>query len=70
MLQEFPQCHGKNRYTRNEAERKKANLGRVRGKDMRVYQCPDCRGWHLTKKHRDYNVKETYEGMETARKVR
>lgn len=70
---EYPQCGGKNTYTRREAETAKRFVGLKRGKDMRIYQCPTCRGWHLTKKHRDYFDKDTdstYEALEAKRKVR
>jgi hypothetical protein len=69
----YPQCNGKNRYTRHGAEQAKVRVGIRRGKDMRIYECPLCRGWHLTKKKRDYFDKDTdsvYEALEAKRKVR
>ena len=47
---EQPQCNGKNRCTKREAIRAKKFVGRARDKDMRVYKCPDCYGWHITKR--------------------
>jgi len=46
---EQPECNGKNRYTKKEAHRAKRFVGVKRGKDVRVYQCPECYGWHITK---------------------
>lgn len=45
-------CGGKNIYSKREAERVKAGIGRGRRKDLRIYECPNCHGYHLTKKHR------------------
>lgn len=47
-------CDGKNKYSKNEAERMKGIVGRGRDKAMRVYECPKCRYWHLTKKDSRY----------------
>lgn len=50
-----PECEDKRTYTLNEAKGVKAHLGRVRDKDLRVYQCPHCYGYHLTKKYSGKN---------------
>ncbi len=41
---------GKVQLSRHEAEALKANVGRDKGKDMRIYECPKCHAYHLTKK--------------------
>lgn len=46
-----PECNGKKRYTKNEAHRARKVVGQIRAKDMRVYQCDICYGWHITKKN-------------------
>lgn len=43
-------CHGKNKYSKNEAQRMKGIIGRGRDKAMRIYECEECGKWHLTKK--------------------
>lgn len=43
-------CHGKNCYTKNAVKKTKEWVGRRRGKAMRVYECPDCHYWHITKR--------------------
>lgn len=48
----YPQCDGKNMYSKAEAQRAKRFVGRRRDKDMRVYMCEKCNHYHLTKKHR------------------
>lgn len=48
-----PQCEGKNKYSKNEAERTKALVGKARNKSVRIYQCPKCYAWHLTKSKGD-----------------
>lgn len=45
-----PECHGKKRYTKNEVYRARKYVGKARDKDMRIYECPDCFGYHITKK--------------------
>lgn len=50
---EQPECNGKQRYTKNEAYRTRKYIGKARNKDMRVYFCPDCFGYHITKKNYD-----------------
>lgn len=47
----FKQSCGKNYYSRNEVERMRQVIGKARGKDMRMYECKNCHGWHLTKKY-------------------
>ncbi len=49
-----PQCNGKNKYSKNEAEHTKAEhtkavVGRFRDKSMRIYKCPECYYYHITK---------------------
>lgn len=42
---------GKTRYTHEKAAIRAAmGASRRSGLGLRVYRCPDCRGWHLTKK--------------------
>lgn len=48
----YEQCGGKNRYSKAEATRAKKFVGLRRHKDMRIYLCEKCHGYHLTKKHR------------------
>jgi len=48
----YPQCNGKNRYSKAEAMRAKKFVGDRRHKDMRVYLCDKCHDYHLTKKNR------------------
>lgn len=45
----YETCDGKNKYSKNQAESMKTTLGRSRGKDLRIYECPKCFGYHLTK---------------------
>lgn len=49
----FKSCRGKNVYSKTEAKKMKAHIGKVRDKAMRVYECPYCHGYHLTKKDYD-----------------
>lgn len=48
------QCGGKNCYTKHEAERVQGETGRHIGKDLRVYHCPKCFNFHLTKRRSKY----------------
>ena len=44
-------CDSKRRYvTPQEAERSAKTARRKRDEKLRVYRCPHCQGWHLTKK--------------------
>ncbi len=43
-------CGGKNSYSKNGAEKAKAWVGRGRDKAMRIYHCPMCHNYHLTKR--------------------
>lgn len=54
-----PECNGKNRYTHKEAMRAKKYVGKRRDKDMRIYECDICYGWHITKR----NHGKQYDGM-------
>lgn len=45
-------CGGKYSYSKNEAERVRFQVGKGRGKDLRIYECPKCHNFHLTKKHK------------------
>lgn len=45
-------CGGKYSYSKNEAERVRFQVGKQRDKDMRIYECPKCHSWHLTKKNK------------------
>ncbi len=49
-----PQCDGKNIYSKHEAEHTKAIVGQARGKDVRVYQCDKCYGYHITKQKKPW----------------
>ncbi len=43
------QCGKKNRYESEEEARAMADQqARATGKELRVYECPWCRGWHLS----------------------
>lgn len=41
---------GKQCLSKHEAETMKQRIGRDKGKDMRIYECPECFTWHLTKR--------------------
>lgn len=46
-------CGTKTRYTTEaEAEKQRRYFQRIRDVDLRIYRCPLCLGWHLTKKRR------------------
>lgn len=47
-------CGEKVVYSKRQAERMKARVGRQIDKSMRIYECPKCFGWHLTKKEGKY----------------
>lgn len=49
----YDQCHGKNKYSKHQAHAMKRTIGKSRDKDVRMYECPDCHGWHLTKRGYD-----------------
>jgi len=45
---------GKEAYGSKAAARRVANYCfKARGADLRAYQCPQCRKWHLTKERAD-----------------
>lgn len=42
-------CRDKNRYdSAHEAEHARIECERARGQRLRIYDCDDCGGWHLT----------------------
>lgn len=49
----FKQCAGKNIYSKSEAHKMKAHIGKTRDKAMRIYLCPECHGFHITKRERN-----------------
>ena len=47
-------CKGKRRYSNRvtaelELQRLQENYGHVRDTPKRVYRCPTCKGWHMTR---------------------
>jgi hypothetical protein len=50
---QFKQCGGKNIYSKREAHKMKEFIGRTRDKGMRIYECHECNGYHITKKGYD-----------------
>lgn len=43
-------CNGKNVYdSEKEAKKARSRVYKQRSVKLRVYQCPDCHKWHLTK---------------------
>lgn len=47
-------CNGKVKYSKNEAKNMKAKVGEQKNKSMRMYQCPLCFKYHLTKREGKY----------------
>jgi hypothetical protein len=50
-----PECGGKKRYSKKEAQKAKRFVGKRIRKDMRIYLCPHCHGYHLTKRYGKYD---------------
>jgi hypothetical protein len=43
------ECGKKKRYeTEDEARATADHQARARGRELKIYQCPWCRGWHLS----------------------
>lgn len=49
MQREYCQAHGKNAYDKRGAEEVRNAAWRDRHEALRVYCCPECRRWHVTK---------------------
>ena len=50
----YRQCGKKRRYRSEHDARLSANNGMTkRGTPLRVYRCPICNGWHITKRNAD-----------------
>ena len=41
-------CEGKKRYDKKSAQTARNYLGRNGKKGLKIYQCDNCNGWHLT----------------------
>ena len=63
-------CDNKRKYTKKEAEEQlNYRLQEGAERTLRIYECPDCNWWHLTKAERYYEKKVNYaEYRQTAQK--
>lgn len=44
----YPQCGGKNCYSKSKAEKVRQSTMKARSKKIRIYECEECNYWHLT----------------------